>query len=91
MSDLTYTPRSAGTRRIGLCLALATATLAGPLVGAAQADQDRHWDRHWDRRAWHEGYYRRPDIYYSAPPAVYPPYGYYGQPSATFSFSFPIR
>jgi len=73
--------------RFALCFGMAAATLAGPLSGLAWAD--RH-DR-WDHRGWREGYYRRPDVYYSAPPAVYPPYGYYAQPGPTFSFSFPIR
>lgn len=81
-------PRSGSFIRISLCVGVATATLAGPLSGFARADNH---DRGRDHRGWREGYYRRPDIYYSAPPVVYPPYGYYAQPGATFSFSFPIR
>lgn len=73
--------------RFALYFGMATATLAGPLSGLAWADRHDHWDHH----AWRQGYYRRPDIYYSAPPVVAPPYGYYAQPGATFSFSFPIR
>jgi hypothetical protein len=65
--------------------------LAGPLAGLARAE-DRDHDR-WrqERHDWREGYYRRPDVYYSAPPVVYPPTGYYQQPGATFSLSIPFR
>jgi hypothetical protein len=44
-----------------------------------------------ERSAWREGYYRRPDVYYSAPPVVSPPYGYYQQPGASFSLTIPFR
>jgi hypothetical protein len=74
--------------RLAVCFAIAMATLAGPFSGLARADNR---DRGHGHRGWHQGYYRRPDIYYSAPPVVYPPYGYYSQPGATFSFSFPLR
>jgi hypothetical protein len=75
--------------KFAVCLGLAAATLAGPMAGLARADNRDH-GRH-DRRDWHEGYYRRPDVYYSAPPVVYPPYGYYQQPGATFSLTIPFR
>ena len=74
--------------RFALCFGMVIAAVAGPFSGLARADNHDRWRDHHGCR---EGYYRRPDIYYSAPPVVYPPYGYYAQPGATFSFSFPIR
>lgn len=88
---MTYRDRDARPAvmpRLALSLGLAAATLAGASVVPARAnDHGRRYDHH----EWRRGYYRRPDIYYSAPPVIYPPYGYYQQPGATFSFSFPIR
>ena len=74
--------------RFAPCFGIVTATLAGPFSGPARAESHDRWR---DHHGWREGYYRRPDVYYSAPPVVYPPYGYYAQPRSTFSFSFPIR
>jgi hypothetical protein len=82
------TNRTQNCRKFALCFGLVAATLAGPFAGFARADDH---DRARDHRGWHEGYHRRPDVYYSAPPVVYPPYGYYAQPGATFSLSIPIR
>jgi hypothetical protein len=48
-------------------------------------------DRGHERSTWREGYYRRPDVYYSAPPVISPPYGYYQQPGASFSLTIPFR
>jgi hypothetical protein len=55
-----------------------------------RGDHDRdHW--RWREHGWHD-YNRRPDVYYSAPPVVYSPYGYYApQPGVSLNFSFPIR
>jgi hypothetical protein len=76
-------------RKFALCFGLVAVTIAGPLAGLAHADnRDRG---HYDRHAWREGWYHRPDVYYSAPPVVYPPYGYYAAPGASFSLSIPIR
>ena len=77
--------------RFLLCLGLAAATLAGPLASAARADDRDHDRGRHERDGWRQGYYHRPDVYYSAPPVVYPPYGYYQQPGATFSLSIPFR
>jgi hypothetical protein len=79
--------------RFAVCAGLAAAALSGVLASSARADDRDHGrrdHREW-RGEWRQGYYHRPDIYYSAPPVIYPPYGYYQQPGATFSFSFPIR
>jgi hypothetical protein len=88
--------RAVSRFRFGVCLGLAAATLAGIFAGPVRADDRDHWRRdrqEWrgDHHEWREGYYRRPDVYYSAPPVIYPPHGYYQQPGATFSFSFPFR
>jgi hypothetical protein len=86
--------------KFAVCFSLAAATLAGPLAGLAHARDDDHarGDRArgdrvqgHERSAWREGYYRRPDVYYSAPPVVSPPYGYYQQPGASFSLTIPFR
>jgi hypothetical protein len=91
--------------KFAVCLSLAVATLAGPLAGLAHArDDDRARGdrargdrargdraRGHERSAWREGYYRRPDVYYSAPPVISPPYGYYQQPGASFSLTIPFR
>jgi hypothetical protein len=69
-------------RRLALCFCLVTGTLIGPLTGLALADY-RH-------EHWREGYRHRPDVYYSAPPVVYPPYGYYQAPAASLNFNFPL-
>jgi hypothetical protein len=74
------------TRNVLCCLGLVVAALGGPLAGIAHADHDD-----WRHHGWHEGYYHRPDVYYSAPPAVYPPYGYYAQPGVTLGLTLPIR
>ena len=57
---------------------------------AEEHDRDRdHW--RWREHGYHD-YYRRPDVYYSAPPVVYAPYGYYApRPGVSLNFSFPIR
>jgi hypothetical protein len=81
-------------RRLATGFGLAAATLLGPLAGVSYADDhDRRAEVRHDRgpdHGWREGYYHRPDIYYSAPPVIYPPMGYYQQPSATLNFSFPL-
>jgi hypothetical protein len=48
----------------------------------------RHEDwRHESRR---DEYRHRPDVYYSAPPVVEAPRGYYAQPGASLNFSLPF-
>jgi len=73
-------------------VALTAAATFGSSARADEHDRDRGHDRgHW-REAHHwDGFYRRPDVYYSAPPVVYPPYGYYQQPGVSLNFVFPIR
>jgi hypothetical protein len=73
-----------------MCFGLVAATLAGPLAGFARArdDHDRGRRDHYD---WRGGYYHRPDVYYSAPPVVSPPYGYYQQPSVSLGLNIPLR
>jgi hypothetical protein len=61
------------------------AVIAAGAVGAQARDDDHrgHWrDRHWGGH---------PDVYYSAPPVVYPPSGYYAQPGISLNLNFPIR
>jgi hypothetical protein len=84
---------------------LAVAALSGTLTCSAYADNDndrqnKHWNaprqekahqQNWQRTHWQEQRYRQPDVYYTAPPVVYPPPGYYQQqsgPSLTLSIPF---
>ena len=91
--------------RLTVCLALA-ATLGGALASSAHAQNDRHdgwreherhdtWREHerhdgWREHEGHDEWRHRPDIYYSAPPVVVAPRGYYVQPGATLSFGLPF-
>jgi hypothetical protein len=61
--------------------------VAEPLASLARASEHERRDEH---HGWRAGYYHRPDIYYSAPPVVSPPRGYYLAPGATFSVSIPV-
>jgi hypothetical protein len=66
-------------------------TAAGAVFPAYAEDHGR--GREGDRGHWRgdRGWERRPDVYYSAPPVVYPPYGYYAQPGISLNFGFPFR
>jgi hypothetical protein len=52
------------------------------------------WREHGhDKRPEHDrynNYGQRPDIYYSAPPVIVAPRGYYTQPGATLNFNLPF-
>ena len=91
-------PRARRVRLVLLGGLLAT-TLTGVLAGPVQADGYEHgpgrraWQDHGREHGRgpppryegprYQGYYREPDVYYSAPPVVvYQPYG----PSLNFSF-----
>ncbi len=95
--------RTAGLTVCLMLLAAVDGALVSPAYG--QEDQ-RHdgWREHkrhdgWQQRArddgWrehehHHDYRLRPDVYYSAPPVVVMPRGYYAQPGATLNLSFPF-
>lgn len=87
---------------LGMAAALATGTIPAPAAAddhptfrrndahpapAHQqfADRDHGWggNRHYEERG-------RRDYYYSAPPVVYAPQGYYVQPGPSLYFSFPL-
>lgn len=77
--------------RATLCLAVVGSLFYGVVPAPAHADEHggrRHWrHEHWQR---YDDYRHRPDVYYSAPPAVIIPQGYYARPQATLSFGFPL-
>ena len=90
MSGRIKAGRRASIGRFAVCLGIAAAALAGPIVSAAHAnDRDRRWE-HGRGPGWRDGYYHRPDVYYSAPPVISPPMGYYQQPGASLNFTFPL-
>ncbi len=75
----------------GLVIIAMTAVLIGPVH--ADGRDHRDWQRHGEDRGRgpprydgprYQGYYRQPDMYYSAPPVVYQP------PGASLNFSFPM-
>jgi hypothetical protein len=89
----------------GLTAATFTGTLAGPAFADNDRDnQNKRWNesrqeqanqRAWQQERWREAhrydnYYRQPDVYYTAPPVVYQPQGYYQQPAASLNFNFPF-
>jgi hypothetical protein len=47
-------------------------------------------ERGWDDQGRHEGYYHRPDLYYSAPPVVVVHPDYYRQPASLFNLRVPF-
>ena len=85
-----------------LLAALGTASLVGMLATPAYADNDHdnrygngngngNRNRHWNQpqpvqHRYYDGYYRQPDVYYSAPPVVYQPY--YPQPAPFLNLNF---
>jgi hypothetical protein len=92
------------TFRLAVFCGLAAAALSGTLACPAYADNEndhrnKHWNesrqaqahqQNWQRAQWQEQRYRQPDVYYTAPPVVYPPPGYYQQPGPSFTFSIPF-
>lgn len=93
------------TVRLTMCLALAVATLGSASPSPAWADEhgrdgwqehgrDRWREEHgrdrWREHDRDEHYRYRPDVYYSAPPVIIVPRGYYVQPGATLNFSLPF-
>ena len=87
---------------LGLAAAVAAGTLAAPAHANTYANGTGNDARHAPARqqvaerdhGWggHRRYEQRGgrDYYYSAPPVVYPPYGYYQQPGPSLYFSFPL-
>jgi hypothetical protein len=90
----------------GLTAVALAGTLAGPAYADDDhGNQNKRWNESRQEQAhqkavqqaqWREahrndGYYRQPDVYYSAPPVVYQPQGYYQQPGASLNFNFPLH
>ena len=102
MTDNNSIGRLAARWGIALCAGLTVVSLAG----AAQADppegrgykkngQHRPQERGYQPQRWQQAQhyddrYRRPDIYYTAPPVVYVPPGYYQPQGPTVIFSIPF-
>jgi hypothetical protein len=88
----------ASSIRVAVLAAFATAFLVGMLATPAYADNDHdngnghgNRNRHWNQpqpvqHRYYDGYYRQPDVYYSAPPVVYQPY--YPQPAPFLNLNF---
>jgi hypothetical protein len=88
---------TASATRIAALLGLSTAAMIGILATPAYADNDHdnghgngNWNRHWNQprpvEHRYNGYYRQPDVYYSAPPVVYQPY--YQAPAPLLNLNF---
>jgi hypothetical protein len=82
--------RRVSVGRFALCFGIAAAALIGPIASTAHADNRDRRPEYGRDHGWREGYYHRPDVYYSAPPVVYPPTGYYQQPGVSLNFAFPL-
>jgi len=101
---MTHRINSCRTALFAACAAVAlTGALATPaLADNDHGYQNRNWNqshqeqarqRAWQQQRWQEahrydGYYRQPNVYYTAPPVVYQPQGYYQQPAASLNFNF---
>lgn len=94
-SNRAIRPRAHRARLI-LLGGLLAATLTGVLAGPARAEdggRGRNEHGHWQRRGpperydgpRYQGYYRDPNVYYSAPPVVM-----YQPPGASLNFNFPL-
>ena len=102
ISDARWLPPLRLAVFLGLAAVFATGTFAAPAYAdihpngkgndaprapARQqvADRDHGWGghRHYEQRGGR-------DYYYSAPPVVYAPQGYYVQPGPSLYFSFPL-
>ncbi len=82
------------TLALGLVSAAIVMTDATPAHAQYQGrgDYNRHREGHRPppRQYQYDWRSRQPDMYYGAPPIIYAPPGYYQQPGATLSFSFPF-
>jgi len=61
-----------------------------------QARQEEARQRAAQQERWREAhhynrYYRQPDVYYTAPPVVYQPPGYYQQSGPSLNLNFPLH
>ncbi len=88
----------------GLAVAALSGTLACPAYadndhGNGQGNGNKHWNEprreNWQRTRWQEQHrsydnYRQPDVYYTAPPVIYPPPGYYQQAGPSLNFNIPF-
>jgi hypothetical protein len=64
--------------------------------GWNQSRQAQARQRAWQQERWREAhrdyrYYRQPDVYYTAPPVVYQPPGYYQQSGPSINLNFPLH
>jgi hypothetical protein len=73
----------------GLAAAALTGSLSGPSYADENDNRDRQWNgshqehahqqvrqqEHWQEHQRYQGYYRQPNVYYTAPPVVYQPQG----------------
>jgi hypothetical protein len=64
--------------------------------GWNQSRQQQARQRAWQQERWREAhrynrYYRQPDVYYTAPPVVYQPPGYYQQSGPSINLNFPLH
>jgi hypothetical protein len=94
------------TLRLAMALGVAATVLTGTVSVPAHAESEGppEHSQHLRGTSGHGGgryrgapptyhydnYYRQPDIYYSAPPVVVVPQGYYQQPAPALIFSFPL-
>jgi len=91
-----------GVAAATLAIALLAGALPSPAIAQGHDNRGRRADReqeyrrpawnngHWRDRYRHGGHYRRPDVYYGAPPVVLVPPRYYPQPGVTLNFGFPL-
>lgn len=76
-------------------VAVTAAPIARDLHAQVRVEYNGNWQegRHqpnWDERNRYRGYYRQPDIYYSAPPVYYPPPVYYAPRGPSLNLTFPL-
>jgi Ni/Co efflux regulator RcnB len=57
----------------------------------AQARQRAAQQERWREAHRYNRYYRQPDVYYTAPPVVYQPPGYYQQSGPSLNLNFPLH
>ena len=76
-------------------VAAAATPIASDLQAQIRVEYNGNWQEgrrqpNWDERHRYRGYYRQPDIYYSAPPIYYPPPVYYGPRGPSLNLTFPL-
>jgi hypothetical protein len=78
--------------RLTACLVFAAAIPGGVFPGSAHAEEHGRGDHGRDKghHERHDDYRQQPNVYYRAPPVVVEPRGYFAQPGAWLSFSFPF-